>query len=292
MCYPYMAGKRLAVRASAAVGFAIGLCWLLGAPSALPLGTGAMRSQPTNAAPRLRRMPTPVAGESRSSPWQARSILLTLIANPVRIRRLATGRARGRICRPSTSERCAMWPPDATRFRQVLAPSWRGHAALQGRLDILLPTDRVGYGSRPCGESGARTATRPNWFCSCSAIPSPWSSRTMLRESDIWSPLRPNRSVTGSRGRLAMQQFRQSRTRRWRMDQSAALEKAALEFIAQLSRIGLSKVDAAEALREKLFGVHSRTAASPIPTSIRRDWSARPLARTAAAGRRAARSRL
>ena len=238
-----MARKRLAVRASAAVGFAIGLGWLLGAPSAAA-GDGS------DAVP---------ADECRATLAASR-----WLASPQL--QVAIDGLRQSLIDAGHSELEANLPPvDFGTLRDVapfdtLSASARAKlarsAALQGRLDILLPliesgTDRgLGDGSVPDDPAGLlRSAPSHGLPNSAAGVGHLVAARHR--------PYRPSS--------LAMQQFRQPDAT-LAVEQSAALEKAALEFIARF-RDWSSKVDAAEALERNCL--ESIRSASPIPTDPR-----------------------
>ena len=243
--------KRLAVPASAAVGFAICLCWLLGAPSAAA-GDGS------DAVPADECLDTAAA-----SRW--------LVSPQVQ---LAIDRFRQSLIDAGHSEPEANLPPvdfrtllDAAPF-DTLSASARAKlartAALQGRLDILLPLIESGVdpslGNGSVLEDPAvllRSAPShglPNYAAGVGHLVAARDRR--------YPPSSP-----------AMQQFRLPdatppalHDSTLAVEQSAALEKAALELVARLQDWS-SEVDAAEALERNCLDSVRPT--SPIPTATR-----------------------
>ena len=246
-----MVRKRLPVPGLATVGFAICLCWFLGTPSAAA-GDGGDAVHADECRETL------AASQWMVSP-QAQ---------------MAIDGFRQSLIDAGHSELEADLPPvDFGTLRDVapfatLSASARAKlartAALQGRLDILLPliesgADRsLGTGSVPDDPAvllrSAPSHGLPNYAAGVGHL--------------VAARDRPYRSNSP-----AMQQFRlpdatppARHDSTLAVEQSAALEKAALEFIARL-RDWSTKVDAAEALERNCLD--SIRSASPIPTGPR-----------------------
>ena len=233
-----MARKRLAVRASAAVGFAIGLCWLLGAPSAAA-GDGS------DAVPADQCRATLAASRWLASPQL----------------QVAIDGLRQSLIDAGHSELEANLPPvDFGTLRDVapfatLSASARAKlartAALQGRLDILLPLI----------ESGADRSLGNGLVPDDPAVP--------LRSAPFHRL--PNYAagvghLGAARDRPHLPSSPALRDSTLSVGQGPALEKATLELIARLQDWS-SKVDAAEALeRNCLDSIRSTSA---IPTGPR-----------------------
>ena len=238
-----MARKRLAVPASAAVGFAICLCWLLGAPSAAA-GDGS------DVVPADECRATLAASRWLVSPQAQMAI------DGLRQSLIDAGHSEPEANLPPVDFRTLF---DAAPF-DTLSASARAKlartAALQGRLDILLPLiesgvdPSLGNGSVP-DDPAVLLRSAPSH-----GLPNHAAGVGHL----VAARHRPYRPRS-----LAMQQFRQPDAT-LAVDQSAALEKAALEFIARF-RDWSSKVDAAEALERNCL--ESIRSASPIPTDPR-----------------------
>ena len=246
-----MVRKRLAVPASAAVGFAICLCWLLGAPSAAA-GDGS------DVVPADECLDTLAASRWLVSPQAQMAI------DGLRQSLIDAGHSEPEANLPPVDLRTLL---DAAPF-DTLSASVRAKlartAALQGRLDILLQLiesgadSSLGNGSVPGDPAGLlRSAPFHGLPNHAAGVGHLVAARDRRYRSS--SP--------------AMQQFRQPdatppalHDSTLALEQSAALENAALVFIARL-RDWSSKVDAAEALDRNC--VDSIRSTFPIPAGPR-----------------------
>ena len=233
-----MVRKRLAAPASAAVGFAICLCWLLGAPSAAA-GDGS------DAVPADECLDTAAA-----SRW--------LVSPQVQ---LAIDRFRQSLIDAGHSEPEANLPPvdfrtllDAAPF-DTLSASARAKlartAALQGRLDILLPL--IESGADPSLGNGS--------------VP---DDLAVLLRSAPFHRLPNYAAGVGHLGAAPDRPHLPSspalRDSTLSVGQGPALETAILELIARLQDWS-SKVNAGEALKRNCLDSVRWT--SPIPTATR-----------------------